>query len=154
MHTYVTTTEKEGSDLDEEEEEGNDGNGEDHSDNGDKEDKGDYKNYEELDKHPSAEFSDEDDNDQTLVNTTAINKKLKKLTPKELEKSKTNQKTGVCYLSKIPPYMKPSKLRSVLSRFGSIDRIFLKPEEASIYHKRVKYGGNKRNVLPKVGLNL
>lgn len=145
LHTYVTTTEKEGSDLDEEEEESDDGNGDEHRDNGDKEDKEDYKNDEELDKHPSAELSDEDDKEQTLANTTTINKKLKKLTPKELEKEqKRIKKTGVCYLSKIPPYMKPSKLRSVLSRFGSIDRIFLKPEEASIYHKRVKYGGNKK----------
>ncbi|EGW32137.1 uncharacterized protein SPAPADRAFT_139224 [Spathaspora passalidarum NRRL Y-27907] len=73
------------------------------------------------------------------------NKKLKKLTSKELEKEqKRIRKTGVCYLSKIPPYMKPSKLRSVLSRFGAIDRLFLKPEDIAVYHKRVKYGGNKK----------
>ncbi|KAI5956301.1 ESF2 [Candida jiufengensis] len=74
-----------------------------------------------------------------------VNKKLKKLTTKELEKEKKRiKKTGVCYLSKIPPYMKPSKLRSILTRFGKIDRLFLKPEDSSVYHKRVKYGGNKK----------
>lgn len=73
------------------------------------------------------------------------NRKLKKLTPDQLDKEqKRIKKTGVCYLSKVPPYMKPSKLRSVLSRFGKIDRLFLKPEDNSIYHKRVKYGGNKK----------
>ncbi|KAI3404150.2 ESF2 [Candida oxycetoniae] len=72
-------------------------------------------------------------------------KKLKKFTPEELAKEqKRIRKTGVCYLSKVPPYMKPQKLRSILSRFGSVDRLFLKPEEASAYHKRVKYGGNKK----------
>ena len=75
----------------------------------------------------------------------AKNINLKKLTPEQLAKEqKKIKKTGVCYLSKIPPYMKPAKLRSVLSRFGKIDRLFLKPEDNSTYTKRVKYGGNKK----------
>ncbi|KAK6459882.1 putative pre-rRNA-processing protein [Scheffersomyces coipomensis] len=75
----------------------------------------------------------------------SINKKLKKLTPHQLEKEeKKIKKTGVCYMSRIPPYMKPATLRSIMSRFGRIDRLFLKPEDTSIYHKRVKYGGNKK----------
>lgn len=72
-------------------------------------------------------------------------KKLKKLTPEQLAKEqKKIKKTGVCYLSSIPPYMKPVKVRSVLARFGKLDRIFLKPEDPSSYKKRVKYGGNKK----------
>lgn len=72
-------------------------------------------------------------------------KKLKKLTPEELIKEqKRIRRTGVCYLSSIPPYMKPAKLRSILSKFGKIDRLFLKPEDPSSYSKRVKYGGNKK----------
>lgn len=72
-------------------------------------------------------------------------KKLKKLTPEQLAKEqKKIKKTGVCYLSSIPPYMKPVKLRSVLSRYGKLDRIFLKPEDEASYKKRVKYGGNKK----------
>lgn len=72
-------------------------------------------------------------------------KKLKKLTPEQLAKEqKKIKKTGVCYLSSIPPYMKPVKLRSVLSRFGKLDRVFLKPEDAAAYLKRKKYGGNKK----------
>lgn len=71
--------------------------------------------------------------------------KLKKLTPKQLAKEdKRIRKRGVCYLSSIPPYMKPVKLRSILSRFGKLDRIFLKPEDQASYRKRVKYGGNKK----------
>lgn len=71
--------------------------------------------------------------------------KLKKLTPEQLAKEqKKIKKTGVCYLSSIPPYMKPVKLRSVLSRFGKLDRVFLKPEDPVAYLKRVKYGGNKK----------
>lgn len=71
--------------------------------------------------------------------------KLKRLTPEQLAKEqKKIKKTGVCYLSSIPPYMKPVKLRSVLGRYGKLDRIFLKPEDPREYQKRVKYGGNKK----------
>lgn len=71
--------------------------------------------------------------------------KLKKMTPEQLAKEeKKIKRTGVCYLSSIPPYMKPVKLRSILSRFGKLDRIFLKPEDQASYRKRVKYGGNKK----------
>lgn len=98
---------------------------------------------------------EEDDQDQEGVTEDNVedisqvkskkNRKLKKLTPEQLAKEqKKIKKTGVCYLSRIPPYMKPSKLRSIMSRFGELDRIFLKPEDAAIYRKRVKYGGNKK----------
>ena len=90
---------------------------------------------------------DDDDSDQELVLVPdgIQNHKLKKLTAKQLEKeTKKIKKTGVCYLSRIPPYMKPSTLRTILSKFGKVDRLFLKPEDAATYNKRVKYGGNKK----------
>lgn len=150
LYMYATSTEEQDSNFededDDEEEEAEKGfnNNAGGNDNGNKDETNREKNTlnTQLDE---IQHDQEDDNNNNKVTTTTINKKLKKLTPKELEKEqKRIKKTGVCYLSKIPPYMKPSKLRSVLSRFGSIDRIFLKPEDASIYHKRVKYGGNKK----------
>lgn len=85
------------------------------------------------------------DEEDMIEKEQAKNVKLKKLTEEQLAKEqKKIKKTGVCYLSKIPPYMKPAKLRSVLSRFGKIDRLFLKPEDNTTYAKRVKYGGNKK----------
>jgi ESF2/ABP1 family protein len=53
-------------------------------------------------------------------------------------------KTGVCYMSKIPPFMKPEKLRSMLSRYAEIKRIFLNPEDPKIAARRKKYRKNKR----------
>ncbi|CUM66311.1 uncharacterized protein PRCAT00003973001 [Priceomyces carsonii] len=80
-----------------------------------------------------------------IESSSSIDTKLKKMTPKQLAKEeKRIKRTGVCYLSRIPPFMKPVKLRSVLSRFGKIDRLFLKPEDTTVYRKRVKYGGNKK----------
>ncbi|OUM52608.1 hypothetical protein BVG19_g1812 [[Candida] boidinii] len=77
--------------------------------------------------------------------TTLGTKQVKKLTPQQLEKAeKKRLKTGVVYLSSIPPYMKPAKLRQLLSRFGEIGRLFLKPEDDKKYKRRVKTGGNKK----------
>ncbi|SCU92525.1 LAME_0F00342g1_1 [Lachancea meyersii CBS 8951] len=66
--------------------------------------------------------------------------RLKKL--RAVKKSK--HKTGVVYLSKIPPYMKPAKMRQLLSRFGEIDRLFLKREDDQKHKTRVRGGGNKK----------
>ncbi|ODV63575.1 RNA-binding ATPase activator ESF2 ASCRUDRAFT_17671, partial [Ascoidea rubescens DSM 1968] len=69
----------------------------------------------------------------------------KKLDAEQLKKfQKKIKKTGLVYISSIPPYMKPSKMRQILSRFGKIDRLFLKPENPRFHTKRVKYGGNKK----------
>lgn len=72
-------------------------------------------------------------------------KKLKKLTPEELEKfEKARKRTGVCYLSRIPPFMRPKKVRSLLAKHAEIGRIFLVPEDAKIAARRKKYTKNKR----------
>ncbi|KAK6508188.1 RNA-binding ATPase activator esf2 [Arthrobotrys conoides] len=70
---------------------------------------------------------------------------LKRLTPAQLAISKTTlKKTGVIYLSRIPPYMSPPQIRHLLTPFGTINRIFLSPEPPHIYQKRIKNGGNKK----------
>ncbi|EKX49991.1 hypothetical protein GUITHDRAFT_51725, partial [Guillardia theta CCMP2712] len=68
--------------------------------------------------------------------------------PLTLKKLKTFQakqdKTGVVYLSRIPPYMKPDKVRHLLSKHGKIGRIYLTPEDPAIRKKRKAMGGNKK----------
>ncbi|KAE8448633.1 hypothetical protein EG329_009058 [Mollisiaceae sp. DMI_Dod_QoI] len=54
------------------------------------------------------------------------------------------KKSGVVYLSRIPPFMKPSKLRSLLEPYGAINRIFLTPEDPALHTRRVRNGGNKK----------
>ena len=71
--------------------------------------------------------------------------KMKKLTPEQLEKAqKRIKRSGVVYLSSMPPYMKPTKLRQIMERFGDVGRIFLKPEDTKSHKSRVKSGGNKK----------
>lgn len=54
------------------------------------------------------------------------------------------KRSGVVYLSRIPPFMKPSKLRSLLEPYGAINRIFLTPEDPTSHTRRVRNGGNKK----------
>lgn len=57
---------------------------------------------------------------------------------------KPAHKPGVIYLSRIPPFMRPSTVRTLLSTHGPITRLFLTPEPPSNYLSRRKAGGNKK----------
>jgi ESF2/ABP1 family protein len=55
------------------------------------------------------------------------------------------EKTGVIYLSTIPPRMSPTKVRQLLAVFQSpVLRICLSPESTTVYTRRVKSGGSKK----------
>ncbi|RYP65153.1 hypothetical protein DL771_008431 [Monosporascus sp. 5C6A] len=69
------------------------------------------------------------------------------LTKKNLVASeKATRKSGLVYISRIPPYMKPTKLRQLLEPYGTINRIFLSPEDPQEHSRRVKAGGNKKRM--------
>ncbi|KND93206.1 Pre-rRNA-processing protein ESF2 [Tolypocladium ophioglossoides CBS 100239] len=71
----------------------------------------------------------------------------KPLTKKNLVATeKAIKKSGVVFLSRIPPFMKPAKLRSLLEPFGTINRIFLAPEDPTAHTRRVRAGGNKKRL--------
>ena len=50
--------------------------------------------------------------------------------PQKSNKGKGKQQltAGVVYLSRIPPFMRPRKVRHLLSRYGDIGRVYLQPE--------------------------
>lgn len=84
---------------------------------------------------------------QSPASTSPLPKK-----PLKLKQSKTlttttlrpAHKPGIVYLSRIPPFMRPPTLRRLLSRHGTILRIFLTPEPHSTYLTRRSMGGNKK----------
>lgn len=51
-------------------------------------------------------------------------------------------KRGVVYMSRVPPFMKPNKARTLLEPYGEITRIYLAEEDASVRKKRKLSGGN------------
>ncbi|KAF4615634.1 hypothetical protein G7Y89_g15272 [Cudoniella acicularis] len=119
---------------------------------------------EEVEQQDEEEDDDEDEDVEAEKEkeSTADSKKSKKAT---LQGSKSSElpgvsrpltkknlvasaaaikKSGVVYLSRIPPFMKPTKLRSLLEPYGAINRIFLSPEDPASYTRRVRNGGNKK----------
>jgi ESF2/ABP1 family protein len=72
---------------------------------------------------------------------------LKKSTPKQvLVAQKAARKSGVVYISRVPPFMKPQTLKHFLAPYASkgLGRIFLTPEDHASHTRRVKSGGNKK----------
>jgi len=59
---------------------------------------------------------------------------------------KAARKSGVVYISRVPPFMKPQTLKHFLAPHASkgIGRIFLTPEDHAAHVQRVKRGGNKK----------
>ena len=54
------------------------------------------------------------------------------LDPEKLKSfEETDRRRGVVYVSRIPPFMKPVKLRHMLEQFAKIGRLYLAPEGAS-----------------------
>lgn len=89
-------------------------------------------------KRPSKDDSDAQPDDILQV------KSLLKKNPVSTEAA--IKKSGVVYISRIPPFMKPHKLRSLLSNYGTINRIFLTPEDPMAHQRRVRNGGNKKKM--------
>ena len=52
------------------------------------------------------------------------------------------QKRGIVYLSRVPPRMGPSKVKTLLFDFGNITRVYLVEEDRTIRKKRRKAGGS------------
>lgn len=69
-----------------------------------------------------------------------------KLNGKPLAKPKKD-KSGVIYLSRVPPFMKPQVLRSLLTPYGAVGKIFLTPESQENRTQRLRGGGTRRKLF-------
>lgn len=93
----------------------------------------------------SADAKEKAEGEKLTSKTKELPDVSKPLTKKNLVASEAAiKKSGVVYLSRIPPFMKPSKLRSLLEPYGKVNRIFLTPEDPAEHSRRVRSGGNKK----------
>ena len=53
------------------------------------------------------------------------------------------QKKGIVYLPKIPPFMNPNTIKKLLKKFG-IERTYFSPEPEGNRKSRMKGGGNRK----------
>jgi ESF2/ABP1 family protein len=85
-------------------------------------------------------MSDDDDDNHSkggemAADTTLLRVRRKKQgVAKELDPDKlkefadADRRKGVIYVSRIPPFMKPVKLRHLLEKFAKLGRVYLAPE--------------------------
>ncbi|KAI9594486.1 hypothetical protein BDF19DRAFT_471617 [Syncephalis fuscata] len=100
----------------------------------------------------SSDIEQDIDNIQLdqLVESTKTTKRKEKnivkgLTSEELDRYKeAHEKSGLIYLSRIPPFMKPQKIRHLLSQYGKVGRIYLAPEDENARKRRRRMGGNRK----------
>ena len=101
----------------------------------------DDKNMEEEDSRfqlnevDEVEQSNNDEPDIKMKQQTKLLKDAKKY-------SENLGKRGVIYMSRIPPYMKPNKARTMFEQFGIVTRIYLSEEDSEIRRNRKTSGGN------------
>ncbi|KAI0773971.1 hypothetical protein C8Q74DRAFT_1267634 [Fomes fomentarius] len=70
---------------------------------------------------------------------------VKPLTPEALAAFKAAQeRSGVIYISRIPPGMRPTKVRHLMSAYGEVGRVYLQQEDAKRAYLRRKYTSTKK----------
>lgn len=86
-------------------------------------------------------YNESDDNEYENVIKTKVKRsnRLKKESKRYTDKL---NKRGVIYLSKVPPFMKPNKVRSLFDEYGEVTRLFLSQEDESQRKRRKSSGGN------------
>ena len=100
-----------------------------------------YSNNVEEEEDPSD--TNEDNNIIIKDKTTQKKKKVRKLKVSATEDFNAKlKKRGVVYISRVPPRMTPSKVKSLLSDFGTITRVYLVEEDKTVRKKRRKAGGS------------
>lgn len=97
--------------------------------------------------HEKTDEEGESDNQDSSTLPVQVPQVVKSLTKKNLVATEAAiKKSGVVYLSRVPPFMKPAKLRNLLEPYGKINRLFLAPQDPAAHKKRVKAGGNKKKL--------
>jgi ESF2/ABP1 family protein len=103
--------------------------------------------------HGTEEDELEAEDGEEDADPTAPSEKAGRTAPKSvLRAEKAARKSGVVYISRVPPFMKPHTLKHFLEEHApkGLGRIFLTPEDHTRYLQRKKSGGNKsRGVDPQ-----
>uniref|UniRef100_A0A7S0VBQ3 RRM domain-containing protein n=1 Tax=Polytomella parva TaxID=51329 RepID=A0A7S0VBQ3_9CHLO len=71
-------------------------------------------------------------------------KKIKKVINKKKLKRITEDmnRRGIIYISRIPPHMKPMKLKHLLSQYGEVERVYCAPEDSRLRMQRKREKGS------------
>ncbi|KAH7080234.1 Pre-rRNA-processing protein ESF2 [Paraphoma chrysanthemicola] len=119
----------------------------------------DDEEQDDLDDDEPDDFDEDDDTPAPKNSELAHLEKLAASLPANLKLQSTKlgkpiplskpkkDKSGVIYLSRVPPFMKPTVLRSLLTPYGTVGKIFLTPEPAASRTQRLRGGGTRRKLF-------
>jgi ESF2/ABP1 family protein len=95
----------------------------------------------------TKDSKNEEKEDRPTKKVKKLKKSKKKL--KSYEKyQKAQEKRGVVYLARIPPYMKPMKVQHLLEQYGKVTNLHCVEEDRSLRRRRKRAGGNsKKNYI-------
>mmetsp|Transcript_11991 Transcript_11991/g.27996 ORF Transcript_11991/g.27996 Transcript_11991/m.27996 type:complete len:278 (+) Transcript_11991:93-926(+) len=100
--------------------------------------------------HGESDGDEAENTGDTPTTTIKKPKKIHRLSLTETEDfNKKLKRRGVIYVARVPPRMTPTKIKSLLSDFAEVTRVFLVEEDASVRKRRKKeYGssGGKRYI--------
>ncbi|KAH9483111.1 Pre-rRNA-processing protein ESF2 [Psilocybe cubensis] len=100
---------------------------------------------EEEDRQTEEEDGSEDEFDGMDPEGFSGERTLKPLTPEALAAFKAAQdRAGVIYISRIPPGMRPAKVRHLMSAYGAVGRVYLQQEDAKRAYLRRKFTSTKK----------
>uniref|UniRef100_A0A6B2LCT1 RRM domain-containing protein n=1 Tax=Arcella intermedia TaxID=1963864 RepID=A0A6B2LCT1_9EUKA len=51
---------------------------------------------------------------------------------------------GIIYISRLPPNMEPHHIRTYMSQYGELNRVYCSPEDETVWKNRKKRGGNRK----------
>ncbi|KAL5527096.1 hypothetical protein ACEPAG_5887 [Sanghuangporus baumii] len=114
----------------------------------------DAKDQAEESENESFEESSDEDNDEKVEEFgsgmdpegfVGPSKTVKPLTPEALAAFRAAQeRAGVIYISRIPPGMRPTKVRHLMSQYGEVGRVYLQQEDPKRAYLRKKYTSTKK----------
>ena len=90
------------------------------------------------------EADDEPEDGENNSNTAEYNSSAKTTQLRHEAKiySENLERRGVIYMSRVPPFMKPNKARTLFEQFGIVTRIYLAEEDSQLRKRRKVNGGN------------
>lgn len=99
----------------------------------------DRRDVEPDEKEAPSDQSDENPSDEKVLGET------KPLSKEEIDKyNEKIRRSGVVYLSSLPTYMKPEKVKYLLGKYGTVQRMHLVEEDPTITRRRAKSGGSHK----------
>lgn len=94
------------------------------------------------DVNEKADKSDDGDDEEEEDKEKKTKKKIRKLSLKKTEDFNAKlRKRGVLYIARIPPRMGPAKIKTLLSEFGLVTRVYLVEEDRAARKRRRKLAG-------------